>query len=427
MLESAPWPGNLIQLQSVLSSLLLSNNDDITVDHLQAILAICVIPQRPIGQPCRRSFRVTAAEAREAFERIYFENLLGRESSNMSRVADPAGLPERTHLYRKLKQLNIRFPRVSGRIARLSSNINQGDGFDKCQAIIMSSRSWLFLVPVLIWSTTFYAITPAARQRNHADLCRCVALRLRGDIAVRLARTSASPRTTGIRHSSLVLASGLTSYGISYVFTYVAEESIPSGLVAIAYTLMVFFDTRHRIFRLSHGCYASHLAGGSLGVAGVAPASCRICWVQRNRPAHFLGHGCNGGSCVDVERWRCLLHQVEPDAGAGGDHTAWAMMYGAIATALYGAFSGQSLQLDGRLSFKRFLYLSVAGTIIAFLCYLTVTQAWGWPARCISGAVAGWCGDCFSPVGGAASANSLRAGILISMAGAWITLVNKKA
>ena len=38
------------------------------------------------------------------------ENLLGRESSNMSRVADKAGL-ERTHLYRKLKQLNIRFPR----------------------------------------------------------------------------------------------------------------------------------------------------------------------------------------------------------------------------------------------------------------------------------------------------------------------------
>jgi two-component system, NtrC family, nitrogen regulation response regulator NtrX len=41
---------------------------------------------------------------------VYFENLLGRESSNMSRVADRAGL-ERTHLYRKLKQLNIRFPR----------------------------------------------------------------------------------------------------------------------------------------------------------------------------------------------------------------------------------------------------------------------------------------------------------------------------
>jgi two-component system nitrogen regulation response regulator NtrX len=36
--------------------------------------------------------------------------LLGREQSNMSRVAERAGL-ERTHLYRKLKQLSIRFAR----------------------------------------------------------------------------------------------------------------------------------------------------------------------------------------------------------------------------------------------------------------------------------------------------------------------------
>ncbi len=111
LLEAAPWPGNLIQLQSVLSSLLLSNNDDITVDHLQAILGDLrdtAAPERPALPP--EFFELPLREAREAFERIYFENLLGRESSNMSRVADKAGL-ERTHLYRKLKQLNIRFPR----------------------------------------------------------------------------------------------------------------------------------------------------------------------------------------------------------------------------------------------------------------------------------------------------------------------------
>ena len=57
-----------------------------------------------------RFFELPLREAREAFERIYFEQLLGREQSNMSRVAERAGL-ERTHLYRKLKQLNIRFSR----------------------------------------------------------------------------------------------------------------------------------------------------------------------------------------------------------------------------------------------------------------------------------------------------------------------------
>jgi DNA-binding NtrC family response regulator len=45
-------------------------------------------------------------EARDAFERIYFEYHLVRESHSMTRVSEKTGL-ERTHLYRKLKQLGI--------------------------------------------------------------------------------------------------------------------------------------------------------------------------------------------------------------------------------------------------------------------------------------------------------------------------------
>ncbi len=45
-------------------------------------------------------------EARDAFERIYFEHHLAAENGSMTRVADKTGL-ERTHLYRKLKQLGI--------------------------------------------------------------------------------------------------------------------------------------------------------------------------------------------------------------------------------------------------------------------------------------------------------------------------------
>jgi DNA-binding NtrC family response regulator len=45
-------------------------------------------------------------EARDEFERVYFEHHLRREGGSMSRVAARTGL-ERTHLYRKLKQLGI--------------------------------------------------------------------------------------------------------------------------------------------------------------------------------------------------------------------------------------------------------------------------------------------------------------------------------
>jgi len=45
-------------------------------------------------------------EARDAFERGYFEYHLGREAGSMTRVSEKTGL-ERTHLYRKLKQLGV--------------------------------------------------------------------------------------------------------------------------------------------------------------------------------------------------------------------------------------------------------------------------------------------------------------------------------
>ena len=45
-------------------------------------------------------------EARDAFEKSYFEFHLSQEGGSMTRVAEKTGL-ERTHLYRKLKQLGV--------------------------------------------------------------------------------------------------------------------------------------------------------------------------------------------------------------------------------------------------------------------------------------------------------------------------------
>ena len=50
-------------------------------------------------------------EAKDDFERSYFEFHLAKELGSMTRVADKTGL-ERTHLYRKLKQLGVDVVRV---------------------------------------------------------------------------------------------------------------------------------------------------------------------------------------------------------------------------------------------------------------------------------------------------------------------------
>ncbi|HET7260631.1 MAG TPA: response regulator [Casimicrobiaceae bacterium] len=111
-LTNAWWPGNLDHLRGVIANMLVVHGE-LTSDHVKRLLGESASPNRAIApEITTRFFELPLREAREAFERIYFEQLLGREQSNMSRVAEKAGL-ERTHLYRKLKQLNIRFSRRS--------------------------------------------------------------------------------------------------------------------------------------------------------------------------------------------------------------------------------------------------------------------------------------------------------------------------
>ena len=62
----------------------------------------------PSGPQSHQSFELDRPlrEARDAFEKSYFEFHLAKENGSMTRVAEKTGL-ERTHLYRKLKQLGV--------------------------------------------------------------------------------------------------------------------------------------------------------------------------------------------------------------------------------------------------------------------------------------------------------------------------------
>ena len=109
-LSNAYWPGNLDHLAGVVQNLVLLRGE-VTAELVKRLLGEAAAPNPSLApEITARFFEIPLREAREAFERIYFEQLLGKEQSNMSKVAEKAGL-ERTHLYRKLKQLNIRFSR----------------------------------------------------------------------------------------------------------------------------------------------------------------------------------------------------------------------------------------------------------------------------------------------------------------------------
>jgi two-component system nitrogen regulation response regulator NtrX len=109
MLRNYHWPGNLLQLESVVKTVAqLALGDEIGVADVTSALATLDAPRPSPVQMLPLDCELR--EARDAFERVYFEYHLSREGGNMSRVAERVGL-ERTHLYRKLKQLGVKLPR----------------------------------------------------------------------------------------------------------------------------------------------------------------------------------------------------------------------------------------------------------------------------------------------------------------------------
>ncbi len=104
------WQGDWPELQAAVKNLALTAlEDEILAEDVGRVLQSEVreASEAPTLLPF---FEQPLRDARDEFERLYFEHHLKLESGNMTRVAEKSGL-ERTHLYRKLKQLGIQIGR----------------------------------------------------------------------------------------------------------------------------------------------------------------------------------------------------------------------------------------------------------------------------------------------------------------------------
>lgn len=90
------------QVKQAVSSLIATQTANAmplpVVDSAMANVVLEVQQSFDLDRPLR--------EARDAFEKAYFEFHLAHEAGSMTKVAEKTGL-ERTHLYRKLKQLGV--------------------------------------------------------------------------------------------------------------------------------------------------------------------------------------------------------------------------------------------------------------------------------------------------------------------------------
>lgn len=243
----------------------------------------------------------------------------------------------------------------------------------------MSAAS-LFATCVLIWGTTWYAITLQLAATSPA-----VGVALRFSLASALIFLWCIARGHRLRlpratHAWLALM-GLLNFFVSYLFVYYAEQRIVSGLVAVGYSAMPLLNMA--LSRLFFGTPMSGRVGlgGLLGVSGIA----LIFWPEFARfaaDAPLLAGAAFTALAVLTSGLASMVVARNQSAGIDGwTALAYAMAYGALGTWAYVVLTGDPLRIAWSGAFVATLfYLAALGSALAFGAYFALLRLVG-PAR----------------------------------------------
>jgi two-component system nitrogen regulation response regulator NtrX len=108
-LRHYPWHGNIRELKNLVQRLLiLGSGEEVELDEVKAALGESLT--KPAGSLFNEPdfYDLPLKEARERFEKAYLEYHLEKYAGSVARLSQAVGL-ERTHLYRKLNSLGIKF------------------------------------------------------------------------------------------------------------------------------------------------------------------------------------------------------------------------------------------------------------------------------------------------------------------------------
>jgi drug/metabolite transporter (DMT)-like permease len=235
----------------------------------------------------------------------------------------------------------------------------------------------LLLVPSFIWGTTWYAIKfqlgPVAPEASVAYRFALAAAALLGWCAVR----GVALRFPWRSHRDFAVL-GVLLFGLNYVLVYLSEGHLTSGLVALLFGLLVVWNLLGARLLFGTRLTAQVLLGAAVGLVGVA----LVVWPDL---AHLSpGAGQVAGVALAVTSTLCASagNLWSQRLYRGGTpvlpSTAWAMLYGAVAVALWCVVRGVPFGWDGSPAYLASLaYLAVLGSMVAFLTYLTLLRRIG--------------------------------------------------
>lgn len=231
---------------------------------------------------------------------------------------------------------------------------------------------FLYLTAVLIWGSTWLAITfqlgKVPPEVSVAYRFALAGLFLLGWCLVRGLRLRFSLR----EHAWMALGGGLL-FGLNYVGIYLAESRLSSGLVAVIFSLITFFNIAGTRVFFGTPMKPVTLFSAVLGVGGVT----LLFLPELSRPtngAHIgVGVTCavlatlsaSFGNIVAARNQRHGLPVVQLNT--------FGMLYGAAFVALYAVLTGKPFTFVASAGYVLSLgYLALFGSVIAFGAYLTL-------------------------------------------------------
>jgi drug/metabolite transporter (DMT)-like permease len=238
--------------------------------------------------------------------------------------------------------------------------------------------SWqLFLVAVAIWSTTWHAIL---YQLAHTTPEVGVTLRfaLAGALILAFAAWRGDRLRCTAREHAWIALQGAFMYSLAYLAVYHAEKHVSTGLVAVGYSAspLVTGIGSWLVWRTPLG--PRFVLGGVLCMAGVA----LIFWPEFARVA--AGDATARGALFTVAAVALsAVGSLASSRNAERGLPFWSalgggMLYGAALSGAVVLASGQSFVLPAVASWWVSLaYLAVAGSVIAFACYVTLQHRVG--------------------------------------------------
>lgn len=241
--------------------------------------------------------------------------------------------------------------------------------------------SWqLFAIAVVIWGTTWHAILYQLALTT-PEVGVAWRFGVAGVLVLAFAAWRGDRLRSSAREHALYALQGVFMYSLAYLAVYHAERHVPTGLVAVGYSASPLLAGIGARLLWRTPISARFLCGGALCVAGVS----LIFWPEFAQVAQ--GGATARGAAFTVAA--VLLSAVGSLAASrNASHglpfwsaIGWGMVYGSAVSCAVAWLSGQSFVMPSPAAapswWLSLAYLSVAGSVIAFACFLTLQQRIG--------------------------------------------------